>query len=185
MSGATLGRNRADRRKRCKRKREEVSKAGEREGVAGLEGSGRVDEAGGLGVVTGSASTQSFGAYQSMFQSAGPGVTATRCPKINLAGREWMIVANGSPSGTPGNNTDLNKSLVQCRLTKSQDNASVPNNVDKGPMLCMHHRYLMALESKSQWVFLGWHLTDEHTSEAIKYPDWLAIAPAYHVPWQP
>ncbi|RAH55342.1 hypothetical protein BO85DRAFT_451654 [Aspergillus piperis CBS 112811] len=69
-----------------------------------------------------------------------------------------MIVANGSPSGTPGNNPDLNselasyliqgqcclvsadshlflhltvfvrtsESLVQCRLTKSQDNASVP-----------------------------------------------------------
>lgn len=90
-----------------------------------------------------------------------------------------MIVANGSPSGTPGNNPDLNSepasyliqeqycfvspdlhpflhllysyesriSLVRCRLTKSQDNASVPNS-DKGPMICMHHRYLMALKSK-------------------------------------
>ncbi|OJI83092.1 hypothetical protein ASPTUDRAFT_931812 [Aspergillus tubingensis CBS 134.48] len=116
-------------------------------------------------VVTGSASTQSFGAYQSMFQSAGPGVTSlvyaltglpTRCPKFNLAGREWMIVTNGSPSGTPGNNPDPNSEpasyliqehLVLCRLTKSQDNASVPNS-DKGPLICMHHRYLMALKSK-------------------------------------
>ncbi|PYH75234.1 uncharacterized protein BO88DRAFT_400800 [Aspergillus vadensis CBS 113365] len=29
-------------------------------------------------------------------------------PKIQSSGREWMIVTNGSPSGTPGNNPDLN-----------------------------------------------------------------------------
>ncbi|OJJ78019.1 hypothetical protein ASPBRDRAFT_37246 [Aspergillus brasiliensis CBS 101740] len=46
---------------------------------------------------------------------------------------------------------------VRCRLTKSQRKSL---NVDGGPMLCMHHRYLMELESKSQWVCFGWHLTD-------------------------
>lgn len=37
-------------------------------------------------------------------------------------------------------------------------------------MLCMHHRYLMALESKSQWVFLGWHLTDVTLPEKVSNP---------------